>query len=158
MTASLFLRLTLNGIFYNMTVTRTIDKPAVMNAVGLYSKALENFNPDDWLSNLDNIALKDDKGNVTLFEDMDGVPGSVMGHYFYFSRGTEAVKASKRFLRKLFSEDYKVDTVFGLTPKNHKGALWLNKQLGFTELGSVDFNDELFVFVRLTKQDWIDKL
>ena len=135
---------------------RTYDLKKVKQAVAQYSEEIEGFEPEEWLSNELNIALINKNDDVALFENQLGLENTVCGHYFFFSRGKEAVKAAKDFLKEIFSDDYYVETIIGLTPLDHKGALWLNRKLGFQEHGEVSTSVGPCRFVMLTKEQWKD--
>lgn len=71
---------------------------------------------------------------MALFE----VDGEVFtGHYFFVSRGESAYHSASLFLDFIFKE-YSVEVIKGLTPLEHKGALWLTRKLGFSDYGLVD--------------------
>lgn len=133
---------------------RTYDINKVRAAVSQYADQIVGFDPKDWLSNPKNIALINDNDDIALFENQVSLTNTVCGHYFFFSRGKHAIKAAKEFLHELFSNDYPVETITGLTPEDHKGALWMNKQLGFKDYGSVDTAIGPCRFVMLTKEQW----
>jgi hypothetical protein len=136
---------------------RTFDIEKVVAATQDYET--EGFHPSEWLSHDGNIALINDNEDIALFEEQsDLAPGTVCGHYFFFSRGKQAVKAAENFLEEIFSEpEYSVKTIMGLTPTDHKGALWMNKRLGFKEHGTVDTVIGPCKFVLMTKEQWKDR-
>ena len=135
---------------------RTYDLEKIEAATRDYET--EGFHPSEWLSCKDNIALINENEDIALFEAQSCLaPGTVCGHYFFFSRGGEAVKAARSFLAEVFSGEYNVKKIMGLTPVDHKGALWMNKRLGFTEYGTIDTVVGPSVFVLMTKQQWKDK-
>lgn len=133
---------------------RTYDLEKIIIATKQYAKEIEGFYPEEWLSNDLNIALVNDDGDVALFEHQEGLENTVCGHYFFFSRGKQAVKAATEFLKEIFSENYYVQTITGLTPEEHKGALWMNRRLGFKDYGQVDTCVGPCRFVMLTKEQW----
>lgn len=133
---------------------RTFDTRKVKAATSQYSDDITGFEPHSWLFNPNNVALINDKNDIALFEHQADLFNTVCGHYFFFSRGKDALKAAKEFLEEIFSEQYNVDTITGLTPIDHKGALWLNRQLGFRENGNVETEIGPCRFVMLTKNQW----
>ena len=133
---------------------RTYSVKKVVAATAQYSEEIEGFEPKEWLSNPLNIALINDNNDIALFENQEALSRTVCGHYFFFSRGKEAVKAAKEFLHELFSSDYGVETITGLTPEEHKGALWMNRRLGFNDYGQVETVIGPCRFVMLTKEQW----
>lgn len=137
---------------------RTYDIDKVTAAVTQYAEEVVGFDPEQWLEDANNIALINENNDIALFEKQQDLRRTVCGHYFFFSRGKEAIKAARQFLEEIFSEAYLVETITGLTPENHKGALWMNKKLGFQEHGLVDTVIGPCRFVLLTKQQWKDSL
>lgn len=134
---------------------RTYDLVKIRNAVTQYAENIEGFHPDEWVANERNIALVNSNDDIALFEHQAGLKNTVCGHYFFFSRGKEAVKAAQQFLEEVFTTTY-VETITGLTPTNHKGALWMNRRLGFKEHGDVSTSVGPCRFVILTKEQWKD--
>jgi hypothetical protein len=111
------------------------------------------FNPVEWLEDTENIALVNDQGDLALFERFS--PSLVYGHYFFKSRGKEAITVAKAFLTEaFFTEEYSIKVIAGLTPVEHLGAKWLTRRLGFKfqeVLDSVSGPHELYI---LTQQEW----
>jgi hypothetical protein len=135
-------------------IQRTFDPVKVKAATAQYAEEIEGFHPDDWLANDMNIALTNEDDDIALFEHQVDLTNTVCGHYFFFSRGKKAVKASKEFLEEIFSGKYYVETIIGLTPETHKGALWMNRRLGFKDHGQVKTVIGPCRFVMLTKEQW----
>jgi hypothetical protein len=133
---------------------RTFDLDKVLAATSQYAEEIEGFNPEEWISNEKNIALVNDNSDIALFEHQVALTDTVCGHYFFFSRGKEAVKAAEEFLGEIFSSKYYVETITGLTPETHKGALWMNRRLGFKDHGQVSTVIGPCRFVILTKEQW----
>jgi hypothetical protein len=106
---------------------------------------------DEWIKDENNICLCEGD-NYGAFEY--NRPGVYTGHYFFGSaRGKAAIRISKDILDSIFGL-YKAEVIQGLTPSHHKGALWLNRQLGFKHYGVTDtVAGEHQVFI-LTKADW----
>lgn len=137
---------------------RTTDKNLVAEAVAQYAQAVENFDPGSWLMLEDNVALTNDNKDIALFERNETSAKAVYGHYFFWSRGKQAVKAAKEFLKEIFTtKHYGVEVIVGLTPADHKAALWVNKQLGFKEVDTLRGPEGTVKMVVLTKQDWENK-
>lgn len=130
---------------------RTFNPNDLIKACEQVKDNLHGFYPEEWLSDSRNIALKNEKGDVALFEFFR--EGRYIGHYFFFSRGKEAVKAAKSFLKEAFV-DYDMKSIIGLTPLENKGALWLSSHIGFKKHGTVNtcFGEcQLFI---LTQKEW----
>jgi hypothetical protein len=135
---------------------RTYDLEKVRTAVSQYADQIVGLNVEEWLGNPKNIALINGNDDVALFEHQHFLTDTVCGHYFFFSRGKEALKAGRLFLREIFSGRYYVQTIVGITPEDHKGALWMNKQLGFKDNGSLETMIGPCRFVSLTREQWKD--
>ena len=112
-----------------------------------------DINPTDWLKEPHNIALKNDKGDVSLFQySQDKV---FIGHYFFFSRGREAITAAEEFLEELFTK-YHVEVIQGWTPLLNRKARWMSKRLGFKSYGVIHAAEACELFI-MTKQEWKQK-
>ena len=135
---------------------RTYDVEKIKAAVSQYSTEIEGFYPEEWVENELNVALINENDDIALFENQLGLENTVCGHYFFWSRGKQAYEAAKKFLEEIFSDDSYVQTITGLTPIEHKGALWMNRRLGFKEHGDVSTSVGPCRFVILTKEQWKD--
>lgn len=129
---------------------RTFSKELVDYAITSYRDRMHGFELS-WLDNEKNIALSDEKGNVSLFEfNQDGL---YTGHYFYHCRGKDAFDLAKSQLNEMFS-NYDVRIIRGLTPVDNLGARWMSKKIGFTSYGIEDtFAGPCELFI-LTRQEW----
>ena len=136
---------------------RTYDLTLITKAVAQYADQIDGFDPDEWTDNYLNVALTNDNEDIALFERQELNPVAVFGHYFFWSRGKDAVKAAKQFLEEIFTGGYNVEVIVGLTPVEHKGALWLNRQLGFVPLDIINSRVGDLQMVVLTKNDWENK-
>lgn len=138
-----------------MAVVRTHDIDLIAKAVSRYNKPVHGFNPEDWGEGSKNIALVDEIGNVSLFEyDKEGV---VTGHYFFVSRGKEAVTVSSEMLYEIFHGPYRIEAIRGLTPIDHKGALWLSRHLGFKQYVILETEAGPCALFILTKNEYLNK-
>src|SRR3546814_3245729 len=81
---------------------RTYDIHVVTKATNQYAEDIKGFDPPFWLDDQRNIALTNQNHDVALFEYFK--PGTVLGHYFFHSRGKSAIEAAHLFLDELFSE------------------------------------------------------
>jgi hypothetical protein len=144
------------SVFYNlsMTVTRTYNIDIINDATKDYKQDLTGFYPKFWLGIYDNVALTNDNKDVALFDRHSELENAVTGHYFFHSRGKQALKAAKEMIREIFTGPYNVTSIMGLTPLEKKGALWMNRQLGFRHEEEVDTTAGPCRFVLLTKQEW----
>lgn len=134
---------------------RTKDPKKIQKATNQYAEKIEGFDPEDWVQNEENVALINEKGDVSLFERDS--PSVVSGHYFFFSRGNEAVSVAKAMLTEIFSGPYNVKAVKGLTPLENLGARWVNRKLGFKEYGVIHTTLGPHLLVIMTKDEWTDK-
>lgn len=117
-----------------------------------YAHETVGFEAADWLSNLDNVALTDGEGSFALFER--STPSLVTGHYFFLVRGREAEKLARECLKEIFVGGYGVEVIRGLTPLDKRGALWMNKKLGFTQHDLIETVAGPCALVVLTKKEW----
>lgn len=131
---------------------RTFDLELVKSATDPYRDETVGFNPQKWLESPQNVALTNNNGDIALFERE--LPGIVTGHYFFHSRGKEALKAAKQMLEEAFTGDYDIKVIRGLTPLDKLGALWMNKKLGFKSYGKVETLAGPCELVILTKKEW----
>lgn len=136
-------------------VTRTKSRAVVDKAIESYADRIEGLDVEQWLNVPGNLALTDEDGNVAMFERQYRKPDTVCGHYFFTkARGRAAINTSKEMLEEVFTGPYNVKVVVGLTPLDNKGALWMNRQLGFKEHGDIDASTGPCKFVMLTKNEW----
>ena len=135
-------------------IRRTHNLDIVNAATKEYQPGMIGFIPDFWLAIPNNVALTNDRGDVALFERVVDQDNTVFGHYFFFSRGREALDTAKEMLEEIFLGPYDVTSIVGLTPLDNKGALWMNRQLGFGHEEEVMTEAGPARFVLLTKQEW----
>lgn len=87
-----------------------------------------NVDLDDWIKDNRNVCYTDGEGNYGAFEY--NWPGVYTGHYFFGNaRGRQALSLCKRIL-SIFADERDWKVIRGLTPTDHKGALWMNRQIG----------------------------
>lgn len=135
-----------------MVITRNYSAFDLMETMGPYEHELKGFHPEEWLADEDNVCLTDGHGNFTLFERM--TENIVYGHYFLVARGREALDLCRKFLAAVFDGPYGVEIIMGLTPLDKKGALWMNRKLGFKSLGIQDTIAGECDLVRLTRKEY----
>lgn len=132
-----------------MGVIRTFDAEIVHNALVGILKKDPNFSVKSWVSDVANIALVNDDGDVALFE-CEG-PGYYSGHYSFNNRGRKAIEAGHAFLDEVLNTCYNVEVIRGLTPLENLGARWMSRKLGFTSYGPVKTDlgpHEIFILTR----------
>ena len=132
-------------------VWRSFDWEGLTRTVQSVSDNWVGFDPERLVSDPDNILLADDEGNYALFEYED--EGVYSGHYMFAARGFKTIRIAREFLR-FFLTKYPVDVIIGYTPVENKGALQLNKKLGFTFHDIVDTETGLHHRVSLQKGDF----
>lgn len=136
---------------------RTFDIDLIQRALDQYSENILGLDLRNWIRDGSNIALTNEYEDVALFERQYRLPFSVCGHYFFHSRGKQARDEARKFLKEIFTGPYDVEVIVGLTPIDHKPALWMNKQLGFRSQGQIQADTGLHEFVILTKQEWLQE-
>lgn len=129
---------------------RTFDANLVSKAVNFLRKTELDFDPIDWISDHQNIALINDTDDMSLFEYNS--THVVTGHYFFKSRGKIALKVARTFLDEIFNPCYNIETIRGLVPLTHLGSKWITRQLGFKSYGIVktphNGSHEIFILTR----------
>lgn len=133
-------------------VVQTTDLDDIRQATAEYPEGLVEFDPKWWLEQEGNIALINENKDVSLFQRL--IPSVVIGHYFYHSRGKDAVTAAKEMLKEIFTGPYQVEVVEGLSPLEKIGARWLSRKLGFKSYGVVETTSGPCEMVIMTKDEW----
>lgn len=129
---------------------RTHDIGVVEAALEQVRDDLKGLPPSDWLNDLRNVAMTNEAGDVALFEFRG--KGIYCGHYFFLSRGREAVKAAKSFLSEFFSECGSI--IIGFTPTDKKAAVWLTRHLGFSHISDEDIDGRPHRVSVMTRKDF----
>jgi len=130
-------------------IERSSDPVAVTEAIRYYLEP--DFSVEDWVNDLNNIALTDGEGNFCLFEYDE--EGRYYGHYFYKARGKKARDLIRQTIDHLF-ENYPAKAIQGLTPEEHVAARWMARQVGMKSFGiisTINGRCELFI---LTINEW----
>lgn len=114
--------------------TRQINMDLIEEALEFFRQT-SNFDPVTWLADERNIVLENNLGDIALFEyQSDGI---VIGHYYFKSRGREAVQSALKFLERIFDPCYNIHVIKGITALDHLGARWLSRRIGFKSYGVV---------------------
>lgn len=132
-------------------IERTKDITAIARALEQVKDDLKGEPIEPWVAAENNIALINDFGDVSLFE-YRGKPGVYCGHYFFFSRGKDAVKAAKEMLDYVFA-NHDVRIIIGFTPSDKKGAVWLSRHLGFEDQGETLIDNRSHRVFVMTKEN-----
>lgn len=133
-------------------VGRTYDASLVAPAILEFLKTEDLVDPIEWISNPDNIVLQNDSGDLALFEK--GIKDIYSGHYFFKSRGRQAIEAGHEFLDNVFNTCYNIPILMGLIPLTHLGARWLTKRLGFTSYGIIRSSVRPYEMFIITKKEF----
>lgn len=133
-------------------IWRTYSVEDVEEAIEPYKEDLAGEPVREWLHGSLNIALRNTKGDVSLFEYRQ--PGVFTGHYFFKSRGKEAIESAEDMLHEIFSEVYDCNCIVGMTPLDKKGAVWMSRHLGFKNMGDADIGGRTHRVFVMTKKDF----
>lgn len=95
----------------------------------------DSFVCSEWLDDENNVMLSDGK-NIALFEATK-VKSVALGHYFFSSRGKQALEKGKQFIDFLF-DNSRFTIIQGLTPVFNKPARWMSRQLGFQSIAIIN--------------------
>lgn len=134
-------------------ICRTYDAYLVSLAVKEFLKDnAEDVDPIEWLSDPDNIVLQNDKGDVMLFEH--GIRDIYSGHYFFKSRGRQAIQSAIEILDELFNTCYNIPVIMGLVPLTHLGARWLTRHIGFKSYGVQRTSQRPYELFIITKEEF----
>lgn len=134
-----------------MTAKRSFDWEGLDAVVTDYKDTWIGFDAEELVENEDNILVTDEEGNFGLFEFSR--PGIYYGHYMFTERGPRTEEIARNLLGFFFKE-FPVTLVLGMTPVEHKGALNLNRKLGFTFQGVTDTGAGPHFIVSLKKEDF----
>lgn len=130
---------------------RTWDVTKVKEAIEYLSK---DVCPVEWLANQNNIALENEQGDLALFEYAFKDKPIYSGHYYFKSRGKQAIKAGRDFLDELFNSCYTINILMGLVPLSHRAARWLTRRIGFTSYGTEEIREKEYEIFILTKKEF----
>lgn len=131
---------------------RTWNALKIAPAIGFLSK--DTADPIEWLADPVNIALENEQGDLALFEY--GLPQKKIysGHYFFKSRGKQAIVTARAFLDELFNSCYNIHVLMGLVPIENRAARWMSRRIGFTSHGNEEINGNEYELFILTKKEF----
>lgn len=135
-------------------IERTFNSDIVAKATAQVEYGPDEEHVKDWLAYEGNVAFTNDTEDVGMFERVLQHEDAVYGHYFFFSRGRKALDVAKEMVEAIFDPQYNVNRIVGITPVSHRGAIWMNKQLGFKSCGTVELQGEEYECVMLTAKEW----
>lgn len=131
---------------------RTYDVKVITEVITGLLGPDNNVDITKWIADPDNIVLVNDRGDIALFEK--GIKHVHSGHYYFKSRGRQAIKAGTEFLDELFNTCYNIQVLMGLVPITHLGARWLSRQLGFKSYGIEHVGEKPYEMFIITKKEF----
>jgi len=115
---------------------------------------IEDVNAEEWVADPANIILENEHGDLALFEYGLLTSKLYSGHYYFKSRGRQAIKAARDFLDEIFNTCYNISIMIGLTPVKYKAARWITRQIGFTSYGFEEIHGKEYELFILTKKEF----
>jgi hypothetical protein len=140
-----------------MTARRTYSVATVTEAVKTYGE-ISDLNPREWLMDEANVAVVTESGDVALFERASLASHIVAGHFFFKSRGKEALASAKEVLKEAFRANTEITMIVGLVPKDKKHVSAITRRLGFSYNGDVGPDNSPCEYFTLSKFDWENSL
>jgi hypothetical protein len=131
---------------------RTKDLEKITPAIEFLSHG--TVDPQDWIDNKNNIVLENSNGDLAIFEFAIKDKPIYSAHYYFKSRGREAIKAGKAFLDELFNSDYGVNVLMGMVPDERKDVKWMTRQLGLKSYGPQEARGKLYELFIITKEEF----
>jgi len=133
---------------------RIWDATKIAIAIKHFLKTEEQVDVIEWLSDPVNIVLENDNGYIAIFEY--GIPAKRVysGHYYFKSRGRQAIKAGKELLDELFNSCYNVNILMGMVPIERREVKWMTRQLGFKSYGPEEARGKQYELFILTKKEF----
>lgn len=133
---------------------RTWDALKVSQAINHFLKSEEKIDPIEWLTDPTNIVLENEHGDLAIFEYGFPTKKVYAGHYYFQSRGKQAIQVAKDFLDELFNTCYNIHILMGLVPVEHLAAKWMSRRVGFTSHGLEEIDGKQFELFILTKKEF----
>lgn len=133
-------------------INRTYNSEKINEAIESLLDNDEHVTAEEWLKDPTNIALENDRGDIALFEI--GLKNIYSGHYYFKSRGRQAINAAKEFLDEIFNTCYNIQVIIGLTPITNLPARWLSRQVGFKSQGLVQGPKRHYEMFIMTKREF----
>ena len=133
-------------------VTRIYDANLVAPAIKLFLGSEELVDPIEWLSDPKHIVLMNDEGDIALFEP--GIRQYYSGHYYFKSRGRQALDSAHEFLDTIFGPCYNIPVMTGLVPIARRDVKWMTRRLGFTSYGLVHYDGVPYELFILTQKEF----
>jgi hypothetical protein len=133
---------------------RTYDAFKIALAIKHFLKTEEQVDPIEWLSKPEHIVLENEYGDLALFEYSFPIKKIYSGHYYFKSRGKQAIQSAKGFLDELFNTCYNINVVMGLVPIERKEVKWLTRRVGFTSHGLEEIHGQEYELFIITKKEF----
>lgn len=132
---------------------RTYDAKLLADAIEDLVKGELYFDVIEWMGNPLNVAVVNDSGDLAIFEHASN--GLVNSHYYFKSRGKQAILAAKDFLHEIFNEPYNIQVARGFTPLTNLGARWISRQIGATSHGVLEIDHKFYELFIITKKEFL---
>ncbi len=136
---------------------RIYDLGKIKTAIQSLVKSTEKVDVEEWLADPTNIALENEHGDLALFEYGFPLKKIYSGHYFFKSRGRQALQAARDFLDEIFNPCYNINVITGFTPVDNKAARWISRRVGFTSHGFEEIHGKEYELFILTKKEFYDE-
>lgn len=133
---------------------RTWNALKIGVVIGHLLKSDDLVDPIEWLANPVNIALENSVGDLAIFEYAFPTQKIYSGHYYFQSRGKQAIQSGRDFLDELFNTCYTINVLTGMVPVEHLGAKWITRRLGFTSHGIEEVHGKEYELFILTKKEF----
>lgn len=136
-------------------ITRSYDPELMKEALSRAPSDMnQGINYEDWLAHPNNIMLVEGE-DIGLV--VHNYPGVCTGHWFYKSRGRDALRCGERMIDHLFDK-YGMKAIRGITRVDLKAARWAARQVGFTSYGILEMDDGEYELFCLTKDEFYKHL
>lgn len=135
-------------------IQRIYDAVKINEAIKFFLGTEEKVDPIEWLSDPVNIVFENEVGDLALFEYGFPTKKVYSGHYFFQSRGRQAVKAAKDFLDELFKPCYNIHILMGLVPADNLAAKWMTRRVGFKDYGPEEIDGKQYELFIITKKEF----
>ena len=133
---------------------RIYDAAKVQPAIDHFLGPDNSVDAVEWLSHPEHIVLENDRGDLALFEYGFPTKKIYSGHYYFKSRGRQAIEAARGFLDELFNSCYNVHVLMGLVPVERKDVRWLTRRVGFSSHGFEEVHGKEYELFIITKKEF----
>jgi hypothetical protein len=133
---------------------RTWDAVKIGAAICSFLHTEEKVDVIEWLSNPANLVFENEHGDLAIFESTLFGSKIYSGHYYFKSRGKQAIASAKQFLDELFNSCYNIHIVMGLVPIEHLAAKWISRRIGLKSYGLQEIHGITYEHFILTKKEF----